>query len=158
MKDFFTVLIEDDEDDVFFFQRAMQRVDWPGAIHILRDGAEAIDYLTGAHSATDGRKHPTPSLVILDLNLPIKTGLDVLEVFRGCDPDCKTPVVVLTSSTSQLDARDAYRLGANGYFHKPSHPDELLELLKALKARWIDGKELRAERDLAGERGSVERR
>jgi DNA-binding response OmpR family regulator len=127
-------LIEDDEDDVFFFQRAMQKVDWPGAIHILRDGAEAIAYLT----ATDRRRLPTPALVILDLNLPIKTGLDVLEAFRGCNPDHTTPVVVLTSSTSQLDARDAYRLGANGYFNKPSNPDELLALLKALKERWIE--------------------
>lgn len=138
MKEFLTVLIEDDEDDVFFFQRAMQKVDWPGAIHILRDGAEAIAYLTGAHSAADRRHHPIPSLVILDLNLPIKTGLDVLQAFRGCDSDHTTPVVVLTSSTSQLDVRDAYRLGANCYFNKPSHPEGLLELLKVLKAHWID--------------------
>ena len=138
MKEFLTVLIEDDADDVFFFQRAMQKVDWPGAIQILRDGAEAIAYLTGAHSAIDRRQHRTPSLVILDLNLPIKTGLDVLQVFRSCDPDHTTPVVVLTSSTSQLDVRDAYRLGANCYFNKPSHPDGLLELLKVLKAHWID--------------------
>ena len=138
MKEFFTVLIEDDEDDVFFFQRAMQKVDWPGAIEILRDGAEAIAYLTGVDSVTDRRQHPTPSLVILDLNLPIRTGLDVLKAFRGCDPDNTTPVVVLTSSTSELDVRDAYRLGANCYFNKPSHPDGLLELLKVLKAHWID--------------------
>src|SRR5262245_28376423 len=98
MKEFLTVLIEDDEDDVFFFRRAMQKVGWPGAIEILRDGAEAIAYLTGAHSATGRRQHPTPSLVILDLNLPIKTGLDVLQAFRACDPDNTTPVVVLTSS------------------------------------------------------------
>ena len=134
MKEFLTVLVEDDEDDIFFFQRAMQTVAWPGAIQILRDGAEAIAYLT----ATDRRQHSTPSLVILDLNLPIKTGLDVLQVFRGCDPDNTTPVVVLTSSTSQLDVRDAYRLGANCYFNKPSHPEGLLELLKVLKAHWID--------------------
>ncbi|MCI0748714.1 MAG: response regulator [Verrucomicrobia subdivision 3 bacterium] len=136
MKEFLTVLIEDDEDDVFFFQRAMQQVDWPGAIQILRDGAEAIAYLTDAHSATDRQQHPTPSLVILDLNLPIRTGLDVLEVFRGHDDT--TPVVVLTSSTSELDVRDAYRLGANCYFNKPSHPDGLVELLKVLKAHWLD--------------------
>ena len=138
MKEFFTVLIEDDEDDVFFFRRAMEKVDWPGAIQILRDGAEAIAYLTGVHSATDRRQHPTPSLVILDLNLPIRTGLDVLEALRGCDAGHTTPVVVLTSSTSQVDVRDAYRLGANCYFTKPSHPDGLVELLKVLKAHWID--------------------
>jgi DNA-binding response OmpR family regulator len=134
MKEFLTVLIEDDEDDVFFFQRAMQKVGWPGAIQILRDGSAAIAYLAGAHSAS----HPTPSLVILDLNLPIRTGLDVLQAFRACDPDNTTPVVVLTSSTSELDVRDAYRLGANCYFNKPSHPDGLLELLKVLKAHWVD--------------------
>ena len=138
MKEFLTVLIEDDADDVFFFQRAMQKVEWPGAIEILRDGAEAIAYLTRAHSATDRGQHPSPSLVILDLNLPMKTGLDVLQAFRDCDPDNTTPVVVLTSSTSQLDVRDPYRLGANCYFNKPSHPDGLLELLKVLKAHWID--------------------
>ena len=130
MKEVLTVLIEDDEDDIFFFQRAMQKVDWPGRIEILRDGVAAISYLTGAHSM--------PSLIVLDLNLPIKTGLDVLQVFRGYDPDNTTPVVVFTSSTSQLDVRDAYRLGANCYFNKPSHPDGLLEVLKVLKAHWID--------------------
>ena len=138
MKEFLTVLVEDDEDDVFFFHRALQKVEWPGAIQILRNGAEAIAYLTEAHSGTDRRQHPTPSLVILDLNLPIKTGLDVLQVFRGCDPDNTTPVVVLTSSTSQLDVREAYRLGANCYFNKPSDPDGLVDLLKVLKAHWID--------------------
>ena len=138
MKEFLTVLVEDDEDDVFFFQRAMQKVDWPGAIQILRNGAEAITYLTGAQSGTDLRQHPAPSLVILDLNLPINTGLDVIEALRNCDPDNTTPVVVLTSSTSQLDVRDAYRLGANCYFNKPSDPDGLVDLLKVLKAHWID--------------------
>jgi DNA-binding response OmpR family regulator len=108
----------------------MHKIDWPGRIHILRDGAEAIAYLT--------RTQPTPSLIILDLNLPIKTGLDVLQVFRGFDPDNRTPIVVLTSSTSELDLRDAYRLGANCYFNKPSHPDGLLEVLRVLKMHWID--------------------
>lgn len=143
MKEFLTVLIEDDKDDVFFFQRAMQKIDWPGSLQILGDGAEAIAYLTGAHSRTDETQHPMPSLVILDLNLPIKTGLDVLQAFRTCDPDHTTPVAVLTSSTSERDVREAYRLGANCYFNKPSRPDELLELLTALKARWIEAVESR---------------
>ena len=143
MKELLTVLVEDDKDDVFFFQRAMRKVDWPGSIQILGDGAEAIAYLTGVRSGTDREQHPRPSLVILDLNLPIKTGLDVLQAFRSCDPDHATPVAVLTSSTSQRDVREAYLLGANCYFSKPSCPDELLELLQALKARWLQAVESR---------------
>jgi len=137
MREFLTLLIEDDENDIFFLGHAMKKAGWPGVMKVIRDGAEAIAYLTGAGSFADRAQHPLPSLVILDLNLPVKTGLEVLQLFRNTDPDKAVPVIVFTSSTSDIDMRDAYRFGANCYITKPSHPDVLLEVVQALKAHWI---------------------
>jgi CheY-like chemotaxis protein len=115
----------------------MKKVSWPGAVKVVRDGAEGIAYLTGAGAFADRTQHPLPCLVILDLNLPVKTGLEVLQLFRNTDPDNAVPVIVFTSSTSDIDMRDAYRFGANCYITKPSHPDALLEVMEVLKAHWI---------------------
>ena len=137
MREFLTVLIEDDENDIFFLEHAMKKAGWPGAMKVLRDGAEAIAYLTGAGAFADRVQHPLPGLVILDLNLPVKTGLEVLQLFRNTEPDKAVPVIVFTSSTSDIDMRDSYRFGANCYFTKPSHPDALLEVVQVLKTHWI---------------------
>ena len=137
MREFLTLLIEDDENDIFFLEHAMKKAAWPGAVKVIRDGADAIAYLTGAGPFADRAHHPLPSLVILDLNLPVKTGLEVLQLFRNTDPDNAVPVIVLTSSTSDIDMRDAYRFGANCYITKPSHPDFLLEVVHVLKSHWI---------------------
>lgn len=137
MNAFATLLIEDDENDIFFFERALKKVDWGGELRIVRDGREAIAYLTGAGVYADRAQHPVPRLVVLDLNLPVKTGLEVLQSLRRHDRDNTVPVVVLTSSTSEVDMREAYRLGANSYFNKPRHPDELIHLLQVLKDYWL---------------------
>ena len=137
MREFLTLLIEDDENDIFFLEHAMKKAGWPGVVKVVRDGAEGIAYLTGAGAFGDRAQHPLPRLVILDLNLPVKTGLEVLQLFRGTDPENAVPVVVFTSSTSDIDMRDAYQFGANCYITKPSHPDALLEVVQVLKAHWV---------------------
>ncbi len=137
MREFLTLLIEDDENDIFFLEHAMKKAGWPGAVKVLRDGAEGIAYLTGAGAFANRAQHPLPSLVMLDLNLPVKTGLEVLQLFRNTEPDKAVPIIVFTSSTSDIDMREAYRSGANCYINKPSHPDALLEVVQVLKAHWI---------------------
>src|SRR5438477_5135052 len=87
--------VEDNKDDVFFFKLALHKSHSPLPLQTVSDGQAAWDYLTGAGST--GR--PTrPSLIVLDLNLPRKSGLDILQALKQ-DPDLKTiPVIVLTSS------------------------------------------------------------
>lgn len=131
------LLVEDDKNDVFFFQRAMAKAGLTCALRIARDGREAIDYLSGAGMFADRVQFPLPCMVLLDLNLPHQHGLEVLQWIRAHAPDAAVPVIVLTSSTSDRDVREAYRLGANSYLNKPSGSDDLLALVRALDGYWF---------------------
>jgi DNA-binding response OmpR family regulator len=132
------LLVEDDANDVFFFKRAMKLAEISYPLRVVRDGREAIAYFSGGTGFEDRATHPLPCLVILDLNLPHKNGLEVLQWIRSSAPDPVVPVVVLTSSTAELDMREAYRFGANSYLVKPSQPENLIEVLRALKLYWFD--------------------
>ena len=131
------LLVEDDENDVFFFEHAMKEAEFIHPLRIARNGGEAIDYLAGAGAFADRARFPLPCMVLLDLNLPRQHGLEVLRWFREHAPDRTVPVIVLTSSTSDQDMREAYRLGANSYLNKPSQPDELVALVRAVKEFWF---------------------
>jgi DNA-binding response OmpR family regulator len=130
------LLIEDDVNDVFFFERAMKQAGMEWALCVARDGHEAIGFLSNPSVEGDNQEK-LPSLIVLDLNLPNKPGLEVLEWIRTSAPDPTVPVIVLTSSTSDTDMRKAYRLGANSYLNKPSHPEELTELLRVFQLYWF---------------------
>ena len=123
------LLVEDDENDIFFFQRAAEKANWEQPLRIVRDGDEAIAYLHGDGTFADREQSPLPCLIVLDLNLPQKHGLEVLQWIRASAPDPAVPVVVLTSSTSDLNA--------NSYLNKPSHPDAMVEILRTFKAYWF---------------------
>ena len=138
MNDFPILLVEDDENDVFFFERAMKQTQLDHPLCVVRDGREAIAYLSGTGAFKDRAQSPLPCLVMLDLNLPHKHGLEVLQWIRASAPDPIVPVVVLTSSTSDLEMREAYRFGANSCLSKPSRPEELIELVRVLKVYWFD--------------------
>ena len=131
------LLVEDDANDVFFFQRAMEKAGLTCSLRIARDGGEAIDYLSGTGTFADRVQFPLPCMVLLDLNLPRQHGLEVLQWIRGHAPDPAVPVVVLTSSTSDRDVREAYRLGANSYLNKPSGLEELVALVRAVDVYWF---------------------
>jgi DNA-binding response OmpR family regulator len=132
------LLVEDDENDVFFFERALKHAEFLNSLRTVRDGREAIAYLSGTGLFSDRDRSPLPCLVVLDLNLPHKHGLEVLQWIRAAAPDPHVPVIVLTSSTSDLDIHAAYKLGANSYLTKPSRPDELVQLVRAFKLYWFD--------------------
>lgn len=131
------LLVEDDENDVFFFERAVQIIGISNPVHVVKDGLQALDYLSGAGLYADRDQHPFPSAIVLDLNLPRKHGLEVLKWIRQKPQWAGLPVVVLTSSSSELDVTVAYRLGANSFFVKPTDPDQLAELLKVIHDYWF---------------------
>jgi CheY-like chemotaxis protein len=137
VKDFCILQVEDSEDDVVLLQHAFQGAGITNPLRTVRDGQEAIDYLSGVGKYADRHRYPFPCLVLLDLKLPRKMGLEVLEFIRA-HPELKTlPVLVLTSSGQRYDVSDAYRAGANAFLIKPSGVMELTELLKAIKGFWI---------------------
>lgn len=123
--------VEDDENDVFFMQRAWKAAGLPNALDIARDGKEALDYFANAQTDT------LPSLILLDLNLPRRHGLDVLKWIRQQPVCCTVPIVIFTSSRHDEDVHKAYRLGANAYLVKPPRVEEFQDLIKALTNFWL---------------------
>lgn len=126
------LLIEDNEDDIFIFERAYRRSGHQYPVQIVRDGLEAMNYLAGRECYADRAKFPLPFLILLDLKLPLHGGLDVLEWMRQQPALAGLPVVVLTSSAELRDIIRAHRLKARAYLVKPPSADTLKILPQAL--------------------------
>ncbi len=133
-----TILVaEDDENDVFLMRRAFAQAHSQAALQFVSNGEEALAYLrgNGLYAARD--QFPFPALLLLDLKMPRKNGLEVLEVIRA-DPDLKTlTVVVFTASNQERDINLALGLGANSYLVKPSKPEALSSLLHRVEDYWL---------------------
>ena len=138
MKNCSILLVEDDADDVFFISDALRRsgIDLP--LDVANDGQAAIDFLI---EARERARLPEPvklCLVLLDLNLPRKHGLEVLQWIRQESLWKTLVVLVLTSSTSETDMNQAYLLGTNAYLIKPTDATKLRELGQLVKQFWLE--------------------
>ena len=138
------LLVEDEENDIFFMKRAAKKIGMLNPLQVAHDGQEAIDYLGGRGAYADRERFPLPGLVLLDLKLPRVMGLEVLKWIRQQAQLYGIVVVVLTSSNLGPDIDMAYRLGANSYLVKPT-PDKLSEMISAIKQYWLDLNEFAAE-------------
>ena|SRR5579883_2931726 len=118
------LVIEDNKADVFLIREAIREAQLEVELHVVHDGDKAIRFLADAGS--DGV--PCPDLVILDINLPRKSGDEVLEQMRSMPKCAAAPVIVVTSSSSDQDRREMARLGADAYFSKSSEYDEFMQL------------------------------
>jgi two-component system response regulator len=112
------LLVEDDPNDVELVLRVFRKTALAGRTVVVRDGVEALDYLrcTGAYAS---RPAVLPQVVLLDLNLPVLDGLEVLRRIRADDRTRRVPVVILTSSNEDSDKLTSYDLGANSFVRKP---------------------------------------
>jgi CheY-like chemotaxis protein len=129
--------VEDSDEDVFLLEYAFRRAGILNPVHVATDGQQAIDYLLGRGGFSDRERHPLPGLILLDLKLPMRTGLEVLAWVRQ-QPELKTLVViVLSSSINDGDVRRAYELGANAFLVKPSDTNALADMCRALKHFWL---------------------
>lgn len=128
--------VEDDPNDVFLFQRALEKAGVTNPVHVATDGRAAIDYLSGIGKFADRETFPLPCLVLLDLKLPYVMGLDVLKWIRA-QPGPARVVVVLSASDQEDDIATAYRLGANGYLVKPPEASKLYDMARAIKDFWL---------------------
>ena len=129
--------VEDEDDDVALLKRAFSKVGIVNPVTFLSDGESAVEYLKGEGKFGDRAAHPLPALILLDLKLPRKSGLDVLAWIREQPGVRRIPVVVLTSSRQSRDLERAYDLGVNSYLVKPVAFDDLLQMIDALKLYWI---------------------
>ena len=132
------LLVEDNRTDEKLTLRAFRDCGVANEIFVVRDGAAALDYLfrTGEYAA-DPAQAPTPSIVLLDLNLPKMGGLEVLERVRANDRTKLLPVIILTSSQEEEDVIRGYTLGANAYVRKPVEFAEFAVAARTLGLFWL---------------------
>lgn len=131
------LLVEDDSNDILFIQRAFRQANLNNTIHIVRDGDDAVAYLSGEGIYTSRETYPLPLLILLDLKLPRRSGLEVLEWLREQPILKRIPVVILTSSKESIDVNHAYDLGVNCYLHKPVKFDALIKMVEAIDIFWL---------------------
>lgn len=132
------LLVEDNPDDVLLTRRAIKKAGMHVSLAVVSDGDAAVAYLEGTGAYADRRAFPLPELVLLDLKLPRRSGLEVLRWMRGHPVVAMVPVVVLTSSAEDADIRQAYERGANSYLQKPVAFNELVRMLGVLSLYWFD--------------------
>ncbi len=131
------LLVEDNPDDVELTLRALQQYNIRNKIEVVRDGAEALDYLfaTGAYAGRG--TFPMPAVVILDLKLPKVDGFEVLQSMRADERTKLIPVVILTSSKEEQDMVNGYKFGANSYVRKPVDFTQFVEAARQLGLYWL---------------------
>jgi CheY-like chemotaxis protein len=123
------LLVEDDENDVFFFRRALGKAGFKLTFHLVADGEQALQYLNGQGSYSDRATHPLPNVIFLDLKLPYLNGMEVLESIQQQPAFSQIQTIVLTSSAEERDRKRAFELGTKEYLVKPPAPNTLSRIL-----------------------------
>jgi CheY-like chemotaxis protein len=131
------LLVEDNPDDVLLMKWAFSKANLVNPLQVVEDGEQAVAYLSGDGPYADRSRYPLPVLVLLDLKLPRKSGLEVLHWVRQQPGLKRLRIVVLTSSNQKADINQAHELGANSYLVKPGTLDSLIEMLKTVDLYWM---------------------
>lgn len=128
------LLVEDSEPDILLTQEAFDETTVKHRLHIARDGEEALHFLrhTGKHQDA-----PRPDVILLDINMPRKNGLEVLHELKNDPLLSSIPVLMLTTSQSEEDVRSAYARHASGYVVKPVGFENFLTAIKAFENFWL---------------------
>ena len=129
--------VEDDPNDAFLLKHAFAKAEIPTRLQIVTDGQDAVDYLAGVGAFADRSRHPMPRLVVLDIKLPRKTGLEVLAWLRAQADLRGLPVIMFSSSGQPGDVELANRLGANSYVVKPAALEDWLAFAKTIRTFWL---------------------
>jgi two-component system response regulator len=128
------LLVEDNPDDVALTLRALKKNQILNKVIVARDGSEALDFLFGTENSPP---IDMPEVILLDINMPRMSGLEVLKRIRADERTRLLPVVVLTTSDEDRDRIDSYRLGANSYISKPVEFEEFNKVVKQLGIYWL---------------------
>ncbi len=131
------LLVEDDEDDIAITKKAFNKAKISNPLYIVRDGEEAVEFLTRKGRYLDPETAPKPGLILLDLNMPRLDGREVLDLIKR-DPELhRIPVVVLTTSDEDADILGCYDRGANTYITKPVDFKNFMEAIITIGTYWL---------------------
>ena len=131
------LLVEDTRQDELLILRALDKINLANGVDVVRDGQQALDYLF-REGEFAGRAGPDlPTVVLLDVNLPRVSGLEVLERLRADPRTCLLPIVILTSSDEERDRLSSYENGANSFVRKPLDFSEFAETVARLGIYWL---------------------
>jgi len=131
------LLVEDNPNDVTMTLRAFKKYNLSNGVHVVHDGAEALEFIFGTGAYAGRSVEPTLRVILLDLKLPKVDGLEVLQRLKA-DPRTRViPVVVLTSSREQRDIVESYQLGVNSYIVKPVDFEQFTEAMRQLGLYWV---------------------
>ncbi len=128
------LLVEDDPGDIELIQETIKSAKIKIKLQIVNNGADAISYLKKEDSYSDKNE---PGLVILDLNLPLKSGMDVLDEIKSNEELKHIPIIVMSTSDQESDVIKSYKLGANSYVTKPMGIDEFSHIVSTIEDFWL---------------------
>lgn len=134
--EFAILLVEDDLNDIFLVKRAFKRAEIPNQLQVVTDGEEAIHYLQGEGKYADRKLYPLPRLVVMDINMPRRTGFEVLEWIKSDGILKRIPVIIVSASDQPAHINRAYELGANAYMVKPVDFLSVEHLFQSITHYW----------------------
>ncbi len=136
MKKLRILLVEDNEGDILLTTEALESMKIESEISVLKTGKDAIDYIINTSSVNTAG--PLPDLVLLDINLPIKNGLEVLAAIRSHEKTKNLPVIMLTTSSSSTDQEASLRLKANLFISKPIDMTRYEQVVDLIENFWMN--------------------
>ena len=128
------LLVEDNPAEARLTQEALRETGFVHELHIVSDGEKATQFL---HRQNGFANAATPGIVLLDLNLPRKSGREVLREMKSDPSLCSIPVIVISNSISPDDVNDVYRLNGNCYLVKPQDLDSMFEMVRTMVDFWF---------------------
>jgi two-component system response regulator len=131
------LLVEDNPDDAELTLRALRNRKLANRVVWVRNGADALDFVFRRGAYADRPAQEAPRVILLDLNLPKVSGIEVLAQIKADPVTRKLPVVVLSSSTEDKDVLDSYKLGVNSYVSKPVQFEEFARVVGELGMYWL---------------------
>jgi len=123
------LIVEDDKVDTLLIRKALQHSSVPPPFDFVKDGREALRFL-------HDRQQALPSMILLDLNLPVMNGIEFLEKIKQIQAFRHIPVIIFSSSRDERDVRACFNLGAAGYLAKPTSRPEFLEKIRVIDTYW----------------------
>ena len=132
------LLVEDQPSDAELALRALRELDVGKRMHLIENGAEALDFVFGRNAHAERSVEDAPGLILLDLKLPKVSGHEVLRTLKSDDRTKHIPVVVLSSSDERSDIDQCYALGVNSYVVKPVDFGQFTETVQRIGTYWLE--------------------